>query len=140
MRIRSGRFCPSVTLLMVTYGFPLCCSLPGPGGGGTRRRGLLFRRAACPELGRDVGPDRAQRRAGRRGRRPDGDGNGDGQVRRQGRLRDDIKDGKGTCKVSTKGDKPGSVKFIGAYSGGGGMKATESKPVSVRIQKAPKAE
>src|ERR1700722_4127516 len=49
-----------------------------------------------------------------------------------------LKDGTGSCKVSTKGDKPGSVKFVGLYSGGGGLNPAESKPVSVQI-KAPKA-
>jgi hypothetical protein len=49
-----------------------------------------------------------------------------------------LKDGTGSCKVSTKGDKPGSVKYVGLYSGGGGLNPTESKPVSVQI-KTPKA-
>jgi hypothetical protein len=49
-----------------------------------------------------------------------------------------LKDGTGSCKVSTKGDKPGSVKYVGLYSGGGGLNPTQSKPVSVQI-KAPKA-
>ena len=45
-------------------------------------------------------------------------------------------DGKGTCKVSTKGFKPGSVSYTGTYSGGGGLNPTQSKPVSVNILKA----
>ncbi|HEY5396817.1 MAG TPA: Ig-like domain-containing protein [Trebonia sp.] len=48
-------------------------------------------------------------------------------------------DGKGSCKVSTKDYKPGSVSFTGAYSGGDGLKAATSKPVSVQILKAQKA-
>jgi Bacterial Ig-like domain (group 3) len=50
-----------------------------------------------------------------------------------------IKNGKGTCTVSAKNYKPGTVSFTGAYSGGNGMKASTSKPLSVRLQKAPKA-
>jgi hypothetical protein len=49
-----------------------------------------------------------------------------------------LKNGTGSCKVSTKGVKPGSVKYVGLYSGGGGLNPTESKPVSVQIT-APKA-
>ena len=49
-----------------------------------------------------------------------------------------LKNGTGSCKVSTKGVKPGSVKYVGLYSGGGGLNPTESKPVTVQI-KAPKA-
>jgi Bacterial Ig-like domain (group 3) len=49
-----------------------------------------------------------------------------------------LKNGTGSCKVSTKGVKPGSVKYVGLYSGGGGLNPTESKPVSVQIN-APKA-
>lgn len=44
-----------------------------------------------------------------------------------------LKNGTGSCKVSTKGDKPGTVKYVGLYSGGGGLNPTESKPVSVQI-------
>jgi hypothetical protein len=33
-----------------------------------------------------------------------------------------IKDGKGTCKASTKGYKPGSLRFDATYSGGSGYK------------------
>jgi Bacterial Ig-like domain (group 3) len=50
-----------------------------------------------------------------------------------------LKDGKGSCTVSTKDYKPGSVSFTGAYSGGDGLKAATSKPVSVQILKAQKA-
>ena len=46
------------------------------------------------------------------------------------------KNGTGTCKVSTKGFKPGSVSYTGTYSGGGGLNPTQSKPVSVKILKA----
>ena len=48
-------------------------------------------------------------------------------------------DGKGSCKVSTKDYKPGSVSFTGTYSGGDGLKAAQSTPVSVQILKAQKA-
>ena len=51
-----------------------------------------------------------------------------------------IKDGKGTCKVSAKDYKPGTVTYTGTYSGGGGMKASTSKPLSVRLLKAPKSQ
>ena len=44
-----------------------------------------------------------------------------------------LKDGTGSCKVSTKGEKPGSVSYTGSYSGGGGLNPTKSKPVSVQI-------
>jgi hypothetical protein len=44
-----------------------------------------------------------------------------------------LKNGTGSCKVSTKGVKPGSVSYTGAYSGGGGLNPTKSKPVSVQI-------
>lgn len=50
-----------------------------------------------------------------------------------------IKDGKGTCTVSAKDYKPGTVTFTGAYSGDRGMKASASKPLSVRFLQAPKA-
>jgi len=50
-----------------------------------------------------------------------------------------LKDGTGSCKVSTKDYKPGSVTYTGDYSGGGGLNPTQSKPVSVQILKAPKA-
>ena len=49
-----------------------------------------------------------------------------------------LKNGTGSCKVSTKGYKPGTVKYVGLYSGGGGLNPTESKPVSLQIQ-GPKA-
>jgi hypothetical protein len=49
-----------------------------------------------------------------------------------------IKDGKGTCKVSTKDYKPGTLSFTGAYSGGDGMKASVSKPLAVRLLPTPK--
>jgi hypothetical protein len=45
-----------------------------------------------------------------------------------------LKNGTGSCKVSTKGHKPGSVKYVGLYSGGGGLNPTESKPVTVQIK------
>jgi hypothetical protein len=44
-----------------------------------------------------------------------------------------LKNGTGSCKASTKGDKPGTVKYVGLYSGGGGLNPTESKPVSLKI-------
>jgi len=50
-----------------------------------------------------------------------------------------IKDGKGTCTVSTKDYKPRTVSFTGAYSGGGGMKASVSQPLAVRLSPTPKA-
>jgi hypothetical protein len=50
-----------------------------------------------------------------------------------------IKDGKGTCKVSTKGYKPGTLSFVGTYSGSRGLKPSTSKPISVPLVKASKA-
>jgi hypothetical protein len=50
-----------------------------------------------------------------------------------------IKDGKGTCTVNTKGYKPGAMSFTGAYSGGAGLKPSQSKPISVRLLPTPKA-
>ena len=47
-----------------------------------------------------------------------------------------LKNGTGSCKVSTKGDKPGTVNYTGTYSGGDGLKA--SKTVGLHVL-APKA-
>jgi hypothetical protein len=46
-----------------------------------------------------------------------------------------IKDGKGTCTVSTKDYKPGSVSFVGTYSGSSGFKSSVSKPLVVPLAK-----
>jgi hypothetical protein len=49
-----------------------------------------------------------------------------------------IKNGKGTCKVSTKDYKPGStVTYTGFYSGGGGLRKSESQPLQVQLVKPP---
>jgi hypothetical protein len=108
-------------------------SLPGPGGGGACRRGLLFQRAAHAELGRYAGAGSIQ------GPKPVGSAGaaarltaGTVTVRSGGKVVCvmTIKDGKGTCTVSAKDYKPGTVSFTGAYSGGDGMKASTSKPIS----------
>jgi hypothetical protein len=44
-----------------------------------------------------------------------------------------LKNGTGSCKVSTKGDKPGIASYTGTYNGGVGLSPTKSKPVSVQI-------
>jgi hypothetical protein len=49
-----------------------------------------------------------------------------------------LKNGTGSCKVSTARYKPGTLQFTGAYSGGGGMKASRSKTISVPLLPAPK--
>jgi hypothetical protein len=48
-----------------------------------------------------------------------------------------LKEGKGSCKVGTAGDKPGTVHYTGTYSGNGTLKAATSPTIGVRIVKAP---
>jgi hypothetical protein len=45
-----------------------------------------------------------------------------------------LKNGKGTCKVPTKGDKPGVLHYTGVYSGSPGFKTGTSPTIGVRIE------
>jgi hypothetical protein len=134
MKIRSGSHCPVLTLLMVTMNFryvvrclPLvavalvaagCTSsaLPTPTPAGTSSGGSQGVQGAGTTGGHTP--------------------TGTVTVRSGGKTICVItlKNGTGSCKVSTKNYKPGSVKFVGLYSGGGGLNPTESKPVSLLIK------